>query len=101
MVQTVPSAIEEAELRVDGVRVFYRRVPGEGTPTVYCHGNPTHGEDWVPFLERGGDPFLKPRFAEVYAAALPGSQLKLIDGASHWPWIDDARVIDEVRNFVA
>lgn len=48
------SAIEEGELRVDGVRVFYRRVPGEGTPTVYCHGNPTHGEDWLPFLERGG-----------------------------------------------
>jgi pimeloyl-ACP methyl ester carboxylesterase len=47
-------AIEEAELVVDGVRVFYRRVPGEGTPVVYCHGNPTHGEDWLPFLERGG-----------------------------------------------
>lgn len=48
------SAIEEGELRIDGVRVFYRRVPGEGTPTVYCHGNPTHGEDWLPFLKRGG-----------------------------------------------
>jgi pimeloyl-ACP methyl ester carboxylesterase len=48
------AAIEEGELRVDGVNVFYRRVPGEGTPTVYCHGNPTHGEDWLPFLERGG-----------------------------------------------
>lgn len=46
--------IEEGELRIDGVRVFYRRVPGEGTPVVYCHGNPTHGEDWLPFLERGG-----------------------------------------------
>lgn len=46
--------IEEGELRVDGVRVFYRRVAGEGTPVVYCHGNPSHGEDWVPFLERGG-----------------------------------------------
>lgn len=46
--------IEEAELQVDGVRVFYRRVPGEGTPVVYCHGNPTHGEDWIPFMERGG-----------------------------------------------
>jgi pimeloyl-ACP methyl ester carboxylesterase len=50
----MPRAIEGAELVVDGVRVFYRRVPGEGTPTVYCHGNPTHGEDWLPFLERGG-----------------------------------------------
>jgi pimeloyl-ACP methyl ester carboxylesterase len=46
--------IEEAELVLDGVRVFYRRVAGEGTPVVYCHGNPTHGEDWLPFLERGG-----------------------------------------------
>jgi pimeloyl-ACP methyl ester carboxylesterase len=50
----VAAAIEERELTLDGVRVFYRRVAGEGTPAVYCHGNPTHGEDWLPFLERGG-----------------------------------------------
>jgi pimeloyl-ACP methyl ester carboxylesterase len=48
------SGIEEGELRIDGVRAFYRRVAGEGTPSVYCHGNPTHGEDWLPFLQRGG-----------------------------------------------
>lgn len=48
------AAIEEAELVLDGVRVFYRRVPGEGTPVVYCHGNPTHGAEWVPFMERSG-----------------------------------------------
>jgi pimeloyl-ACP methyl ester carboxylesterase len=48
--------IEEAELRVDGIRVFYRQVRGEGTPTVYCHGNPSHGEDWIPFMERGEGP---------------------------------------------
>jgi len=48
------AAIEEFELVVDGVRAFGRRVGGEGTPVVYCHGNPTHGEDWLPFLERGG-----------------------------------------------
>ncbi len=47
-------SVEEGRVRVDGVGVFYRRVPGEGTPTVYCHGNPTHGGDWVPFMERGG-----------------------------------------------
>jgi len=46
--------IEEGELHLDGIRVFYRRVPGEGTPTVYCHGNPTHGGEWIPFMERGG-----------------------------------------------
>jgi pimeloyl-ACP methyl ester carboxylesterase len=47
-------SVEQGELRIDGVKVFYRRVPGEGTPVVYCHGNPTHGEDWLPFMERGG-----------------------------------------------
>jgi pimeloyl-ACP methyl ester carboxylesterase len=50
----MPGGIEEGRLRVDGVEVFYRRVEGDGTPTVYCHGNPTHGEEWVPFMERGG-----------------------------------------------
>jgi pimeloyl-ACP methyl ester carboxylesterase len=54
MVPAMTAKVEEAELRIDGVRIFYRRVAGEGTPTVYCHGNPTHGEDWLPFLERGG-----------------------------------------------
>jgi pimeloyl-ACP methyl ester carboxylesterase len=48
------ATVEEGELRIDGVRAFYRRVDGEGTPAVYCHGNPTHGEDWLPFMERGG-----------------------------------------------
>ena len=46
--------VEERTLTVDGVSVFYREVSGEGTPAVYCHGNPTHSEDWLPFLERGG-----------------------------------------------
>jgi pimeloyl-ACP methyl ester carboxylesterase len=46
--------VEEGRVRIDGVEAFYRRVQGKGTPTVYCHGNPTHGEDWLPFLERRG-----------------------------------------------
>jgi pimeloyl-ACP methyl ester carboxylesterase len=54
MVPAMAAKVEEAEMRIDGVRVFYRRVAGEGTPVVYCHGNPSHGEDWLPFLERGG-----------------------------------------------
>ncbi|HEV7770227.1 MAG TPA: alpha/beta hydrolase [Solirubrobacterales bacterium] len=46
--------VEEGRVRVGGVEAFYRRVPGDGTPVVYCHGNPTHGEEWVPLMERGG-----------------------------------------------
>jgi pimeloyl-ACP methyl ester carboxylesterase len=52
--RVAPSTIEERTLEVDGVRAFYRQVEGSGVPTVYCHGNPTHSEDWLPFLERGG-----------------------------------------------
>ena len=46
--------IEELTLVVDGIEVFCRRVAGEGPPSVYVHGNPTHSEDWIPFMRRGG-----------------------------------------------
>jgi pimeloyl-ACP methyl ester carboxylesterase len=52
--------IEEATVTVDGVRVFCRRVSGDGAPTVFVHGNPTHSEDWVPFLERMSGPAIAP-----------------------------------------
>ena len=37
---------------VDGVAVFFRRLPGEGPPVVLVHGVPTHSEDWMPVLGR-------------------------------------------------
>jgi pimeloyl-ACP methyl ester carboxylesterase len=48
---TVP-AIETGTVMVDGVSTYFRRVPGEGSPVVFVHGNPTSSEDWQPFLER-------------------------------------------------
>jgi pimeloyl-ACP methyl ester carboxylesterase len=45
-------AIETGTVMVDGVSTFFRRLPGEGAPVVFVHGNPTHSEDWQPFLER-------------------------------------------------
>ncbi len=52
--------VEERVVDVEGVRCFYRRVPGEGPPTIFIHGNPTHSEDWLPFLERIDGPALAP-----------------------------------------
>jgi pimeloyl-ACP methyl ester carboxylesterase len=53
------SRISEAVVHVDGVRTFYRRVGGAGaTPVLFVHGNPTHSEDWLPFLERIEGPAL-------------------------------------------
>jgi pimeloyl-ACP methyl ester carboxylesterase len=46
------AAIETGTVMVDGVSTFFRRVPGEGPPVVFVHGNPTHSEDWQPFLDR-------------------------------------------------
>ncbi|HEY7266744.1 MAG TPA: alpha/beta hydrolase [Solirubrobacterales bacterium] len=52
------STIETGTVMVDGVSTFFRRVPGEGAPAVFVHGNPTHSEDWLPFLERLRGPAL-------------------------------------------
>jgi pimeloyl-ACP methyl ester carboxylesterase len=51
-------AIETGTIDVDGISVFFRRLPGDGPPAVFVHGNPTHSEDWVPILERMTGPAL-------------------------------------------
>ena len=50
------AVVEQRVVRVDGVRTFYRCLPGEGAPAVFVHGNPTHSEAWLPFLERMSGP---------------------------------------------
>jgi pimeloyl-ACP methyl ester carboxylesterase len=50
--------VETGSVTVDGVATFLRRVPGEGPPTVFVHGVPTHSGDWTPFLERAAGPAL-------------------------------------------
>ena len=46
------AAIETGTVMVAGVSTFFRRLPGEGPPVVFVHGNPSHSGDWEPFLER-------------------------------------------------
>ena len=52
--------IETGTVVVDGVATFYRRLPGQGNPTLFVHGNPTHSEDWLPILERMQGPAIAP-----------------------------------------
>jgi pimeloyl-ACP methyl ester carboxylesterase len=52
--------IEDGTVAVRGLRVFSRRVPGDGAPAVFVHGNPTHSGDWVPFMERMSGPAIAP-----------------------------------------
>ena len=50
--------IETGTVEVDGIATFYRRLPGEGPPAVFVHGNPTHSADWLPIVERMRGPAL-------------------------------------------
>lgn len=50
--------IETGSVEVDGIGIFFCRRGGEGPPAVFVHGNPTHSEDWLPFLERLDGPAL-------------------------------------------
>ena len=47
----MPTPIHERYVEVDGIRTFVRERAGEGPPTVFVHGNPTHSADWLPFLD--------------------------------------------------
>lgn len=35
---------------IAGIPTFVRSKAGDGVPTVFVHGNPTHSGDWVPFM---------------------------------------------------
>jgi pimeloyl-ACP methyl ester carboxylesterase len=83
----------------------------EATLALYRHADPARlalagkglGRLTCPALVLWGanDPFLRPDLGEAYARALPNADLKLIKEAGHWPWINDARVIDQVLNFIS
>jgi pimeloyl-ACP methyl ester carboxylesterase len=45
------------------------------------------------------DPWLEPRFADAYARRLEAA-VERIDGAGHWPWLDDPGVADRIAEFV-
>src|SRR5436305_10230035 len=47
--------IDERRIDVAGTSVFLREAPPKTpAPVLYLHGVPTHGADWIPFLERTG-----------------------------------------------
>jgi pimeloyl-ACP methyl ester carboxylesterase len=46
------------------------------------------------------DPYLPMRFAEEYAARLPGARLRVVDDAGHWPWVERPELIDEIGSFL-
>lgn len=48
------------------------------------------------------DPYIPPHFAHAYAEALGGeTTVEVVEGASHWPWIDKPELIDRVCAFLS
>jgi pimeloyl-ACP methyl ester carboxylesterase len=47
------------------------------------------------------DPYMPPRFADAYAAALGGpTSVRHIPDAGHWPWLERPELIDEIATFL-
>jgi pimeloyl-ACP methyl ester carboxylesterase len=77
-------AIEEGFVEVDGVRTFFRRTQGPGTPVVFVHGNPSHSEDWVAFMEKLERPALALDLPGFGRSERPGHGYAMNDLASFY-----------------
>ncbi|HYH59379.1 MAG TPA: alpha/beta hydrolase [Thermoleophilaceae bacterium] len=78
---------------------LYRSAPAESLPAA----GERLGEIACPALVLwgGGDPYLPARFAHAYGEALGGDvQVEVVDGASHWPWIDRPELLDRLCEFL-
>lgn len=47
------------------------------------------------------DPYVPPRFADAYGAALANATVERLTDAGHWPWYDRPDVFDRVAAFLA
>ncbi|MDX6601888.1 MAG: hypothetical protein QOF13_1090 [Solirubrobacterales bacterium] len=95
---------------VDATWRYWDKGTSQATLALYRHADSDRlaaaGKDLsrltCPSLVLWGDrdPYLPTKFAAAYARALPSSTLQVVPAAGHWPWIDDARVVDDVLEFV-
>ena len=95
---------------IDMIWDYWNAGTGNAVLALYRHADPDllaqAGQDLnkltCPSLVVWGerDPYLPTKFAQAYAAALPNSELDLVAGAGHWPWIDNPTVIDRILNFL-
>jgi pimeloyl-ACP methyl ester carboxylesterase len=46
------------------------------------------------------DPYIPPRFADLYAARMPGARVEHVAEAGHWPWLDRADLVARIAAFL-
>jgi pimeloyl-ACP methyl ester carboxylesterase len=96
---------------VDATWRYWDKGTQAATLALYRHADPVRlavaGRDLdkltCPSLVLWGDsdPYIPTRFAEAHTAILPSAELEIVAGGGHWPWIDDARVVERILRFLA
>jgi pimeloyl-ACP methyl ester carboxylesterase len=79
---------------------LYRSAP----PAVLADAGSRLGEIRCPAVVVWGadDPYLPSRFAHAYGQALGGeTEVEVVDGASHWPWIDKPDLVERMCAFLS
>ena len=79
---------------------LYRSAP----PDVLARAGERLGEITAPALVLWGadDPYLPTSFAHAYGEALGGeTTVEVVEGASHWPWIDRPELVGRVCDFLS
>ena len=79
---------------------LYRASP----PAILAHAGARLGEIRSPALVIWGadDPYLPTRFAHAYGEALGGeTDVEVVEGANHWPWIDNPELVERVCAFLS
>jgi pimeloyl-ACP methyl ester carboxylesterase len=78
---------------------LYRSAP----PDALAEAGTRLGEIRCPALVLWGadDPYLPARFAHAYGEALGGeTDVEVVDGANHWPWIDKPELVERACAFL-
>ena len=78
---------------------LYRSAP----PEVLARAGENLGAIGCPALvfTPGADPYIGAEFGRAYAEALGNAELRELEGAGHWPWLDRPEMVDDVAAFVA
>ena len=76
-----------------GVDTWVRECPGEGTPVVFWHGNPTNADDWLPFQKRLDRPSFAPDLPGFGGSVAPDSFDCSVRSYGRWA----AALLDELE----
>lgn len=87
--------IESETKELAGIQAHFRWRAGEGVPTVFVHGNPTHSADWLPFMEACSGGVLALDLPGFGRSERPSPDLFAGGMHDHADWLE--RVLDQLE----